>query len=193
MYFVCEYNCATACVKHTGMHISKARQLLGLLNFCLLSRAESEIERIDLLSTGGVLPWAAHLFTLLAAMQRALFLTTTPPALTLPAPHSLSLQGGCLSSSWHLSCCYWERCVLRCWHLLFLASSRSGSRSLWKRQRIGVEMVVRGCWGAGWKEEGEYCQLSSPLQTNNFWYNEGIKNTKLTVLLVVEEGSFVQL
>lgn len=43
------------------MCISKARQLLGVLNFCLLSRAESEMERIDLLSTGGALPWARPL------------------------------------------------------------------------------------------------------------------------------------
>lgn len=45
-----------------------------------------------------------------------------------------------------------------------------------------------------WKgEEGEYCQLPSPLQTNNVWCSEGIENTKLTVLLVVGEGSFAQL
>lgn len=28
----------------------------------------------------------------------------------------LSLHDGCLSSSWHLSCRYWERCALSCWH-----------------------------------------------------------------------------
>lgn len=40
-----------------------------------------------------------------------------------------------------------------------------------------------------WKgEEGEYCQLTSPLQTNNVWCSKGIENTKLTVLLVVVEG-----
>lgn len=45
-----------------------------------------------------------------------------------------------------------------------------------------------------WKgEEGEYCQLPSPLQTNNVWCSGGIENTKLTVLLVVGEGSFAQL
>lgn len=46
-------------VQHTRMHISKTRQLRGLLDFCLLSGAESEMERIDLLSAGGALPWVA--------------------------------------------------------------------------------------------------------------------------------------
>lgn len=59
-------------------HISKARQLLGLLNFCLLSRAESEMERIDLLSAGGALPWAGPLARWLAGSALSLLLTPPP-------------------------------------------------------------------------------------------------------------------
>ena len=123
---LCECNCAGACVRHTRMHISKTRQLLGLLNFCLLSRAESEMERIDLLSTGGALPWAGPLACSLAWLPcRGLSFSSYTNPLTRPSfplslspslPLSLSLHGGCLSSSWHLSCRYWERCALSCWH-----------------------------------------------------------------------------
>lgn len=40
-----------------------------------------------------------------------------------------------------------------------------------------------------WKgEEGEYCQLTSPLQTNNVWCSKEMENAKLTVLLPVVGG-----
>lgn len=76
------------------MHISKARQLLGLLNFCLLSRAESEMERIDLLSTGGALPWAGPLACSLAWLPcGGLSFSSYPPLppSPQPAPRSLTL------------------------------------------------------------------------------------------------------
>lgn len=76
--------------------------------------------------------------------------------------------------------------------LLFPISFISSSWRHWKRQRMGGGMRIKG-WGRRpeWKgEEGEYCQLTSPLQTNNVWCSGGIENTKLTVLLVVGARQF---
>lgn len=80
------------------MHISKTRQLLGLLNFCLLSGAESEMERIDLLSTRGALPWAGPLTRPLGCHAvRSL----SHPASSQPPVHSVSLSFS--GSAWRLS------------------------------------------------------------------------------------------
>lgn len=89
---VWECNCATACVQRSRMHISKGRQLLGLLNFCLLSGAESEMERIDLLSTGGALPWAGPLACSLAWLPCRGLSFSNPPHPHPPPPLSLTIS-----------------------------------------------------------------------------------------------------
>lgn len=168
------------------------------------------MERIDLLSTGGALPWAGPLACSLAWLPcGGLSFSSYPPLPPSPQPaprsltHSLSLS----LSAWRLPLLQLtlvlpllgEMCAELLTpgliFLLFPISSISSSWRLWKRQRMGGGMGIRG-WGGRpeWKgEEGEYCQLTSPLQTNNVWCSEGIENTKLTVLLGVGEGSFAQL
>lgn len=154
--------------------------------------------------------WAARLLTRLAAMRRALFLIL-PPTTAIPSTspsfthsHSLSLFA---LSAWRLPLLQLtlvlpllgEMCAeLLTPGLIFLLFPISFISSSWrhqKRQRMGGGMRIKG-WGGRpeWKgEEGEYCQLTSPLQTNNVWCSGGIENTELTVLLVVGERSFAQL
>lgn len=192
------------------MHISKARQLLGLLNFCLLSRAESEIERIDLLSTGGALPWAGPLACSLAWLPwRRLSFSSYPPLSPSPHPplvHSLTLSlslSHCMAAASPPA----DTCpAVTGRDMRWAADARIDLPPFTHKLHIKLLETLEetkngrrdGDWGWGmrpeWKgEEGEYCQLPSPLQTNNVWCSEGIENTKLTVLLVMGEGSFAQL
>lgn len=85
---------ASECKRMCEPHVSKARQLLGLLNFCLLSRAESEMERIDLLSAGGALPWAGPLARSLARLpcSRLSPSSSPPPPPSSSSPTSVSLS-----------------------------------------------------------------------------------------------------
>lgn len=79
--------------------------------------------------------------------------------------------------------------------LLFPISSISSSWRLRERQRGGgrdgdKELRRRPEWK---REEGGYCQLTSPYQTNNVWCREKIENTKLTVSSLVVGGSSLSL
>lgn len=139
------------------MHISKARQLLGLLNFCLLSGAESEMERIDLLSAGGALPWAGPLACSLAWLPcRGLSFSSYPPTTTsyslLPPQSSFTHSLSLCVSAWRLPLLQLtlvlpilgEMCAELLTpgliFLLFPISSISSSWRLWKRQRMGGGM-----------------------------------------------------
>lgn len=139
------------------MRISKARQLLGVLNFCLLSRAESEMERIDLLSTGGALPWAGPLGSLArlpCGGLSFLFQPLPPPpphththSLTLPLPLSLSAWRLPLLQLTLVLPLLGEMCAELLTpgliFLLFPISSISSSWRLWKRQRMGGGMGIK--------------------------------------------------
>lgn len=169
------------------------------------------MERIDLLSTGGALPWAGPLACSLAWLPcGGLSFSSYPPLppSPQPAPRSLTLTLSLFAlSAWRLPLLQLtlvlpllgEMCAeLLTPGLIFLLFPISFISSSWrhqKRQRMGGGMRIKG-WGGRpeWKgEEGEYCQLTSPLQTNNVWCSGGIENTELTVLLVVGERSFAQL
>lgn len=140
------------------MHISKARQLLGLLNFCLLSGAESEMERIDLLSTGGALPRAGPLTCSLAWLPcSGLSFSVHPTFSHHSRHHPLNLRPYSLtfSLSLSLSISAWRLPLLQLTlvlqllgemcaelltpgliFLLFPISSISSSWRLWRRQRM---------------------------------------------------------
>lgn len=155
------------------------------------------------------LGWAARLLTCLAAMERALFLIL-PPTITIPSPapcsltHSLSLSLSlCMAAASPPA----DTCpAVTGGDVRWAADARIDLPPFTHKLHIKLLETLEetkngrrdGDWGWGmlpeWKgEEGEYCQLPSPLQTNNVWCSEGIENTKLTVLLVMGEGSFAQL
>lgn len=140
-------------------NISQARQLLGLLNFCLLSRAESEMERIDLLSAGGALPWAGPLARS-APMKKALSISRTHPPISI-THLSLSLRGGSPPP---------DTCPAVCVGLL-------------KPGLISLLFPISSTSKKG--EEGR--KYHQPPPTNKVWYGKGMENVNLTVWLVVGE------
>lgn len=166
------------------MHISKARQLLGLLNFCLLSGAESEMERIDLLSTGGALPWAGPLACSLAWLPcRGLSFSSlhpptppppplcmaaaSPPADTCPAVTGRDVRW---AADTRIDLPPFPHKL----HIKLLETLKETKN----RRRVGMWRVGgsgRKCEGRG---GGEYCHLPSSPQTNNVRCREGIEEAE---------------
>lgn len=154
------------------------------------------MERIDLLSTGGALPWAGPLACSLAWLPcRGLSFSSFPHhcrrhPLISPHPSSLTHSLSLSASAWRLPLLQLtlvlpilgkmraELLTPGLIFLLFPISSISSSWRLWKRQRTGGGKRRRPEWK---REEGGDCQLASPLQTNNVRCRQGAENTKLTV------------
>lgn len=195
------------CVAHQNAHF-KGKTAPGLAELLLVIRSwEWNGENWSFVYWRCTpLGWAARLLTRLAAMQRALFLIPPPPPppSPQPPPHSLTL-----SLSLPLSLC-----MAAASPPADTCPAVTGRDVRWAADtgidlppfphKLHIKLLetleeTKNGWRGGdkglgrrpeWKgEEGEYCQLISPLQTNNVWCNEGIENTKLTVLLVVVEGS----
>lgn len=142
------------CVAHQNAHF-KGKTAPGLAELLLVIRSwEWNGENWSFVYWRCTpLGWAARLLTRLAAMQRALFLILPPPT---PFTHSFSLS----FSAWRLPLLQLtlvlpllgEMCaelltpglIL----LLFPISSISSSWRLWRRQRMGGGVGIRG-WGGG--------------------------------------------
>lgn len=191
------------CVAHQNAHF-KGKTAPGLAELLLVIRSwEWNGENWSFVYWRCTpLGWAARLLTRLAAMQRALFLIL-PPAhhhhLSLSSPsftHSLYLCMAAASPPADTCPAVTGRDVrwaadtridlppfphkLHIKLLETLEETKNGRRGAYKG--LGKRPEWR-------REEGEYCQLTSPLQTNNVWCSRGTKNTKLTVLLVVVDWS----
>lgn len=127
------------------------------------------MERIDLLSTGGALPWAGPLACSLAWLPCRGLSFSSPPTTTttIPAPpsftHLLTHSLPSLSvSAWRLPLLQLtlvlpllgEMCAELLTpgliFLLFPISSISSSWRLWRRQRMGGGVGIKG-WGGGWR------------------------------------------
>ena len=192
------------CVAHQNAHF-KGKTAPGLAELCLLSGAESEMERIDLLSTGGALPWAGPLACSLAwlpcrGLPFSSYPPPPPPSLHPPLVHSLSLS--------------LSLCVAAASPPADTCPAVTGRDVRWAADiridlppfphKLHIKLLETleetkngqrgGDKGSGrrpeWKE-GEYCQLTSPLQTNNVCCSKGIEKTKLTVLLAMVKGSLL--
>lgn len=110
--------------------------------------------------------WAARLLTRLAAMQRA----------PLPHPHHRHHRSASLSA-WRLPLLQLtlvlpllgEMCAeLLTPGLIFLLFPISSISSSWRQRMCGGVGIRDRVRRQGWRrEDGGYCQLTSPLQTNN--------------------------